>query len=326
MSFDRDALLYLSRESVEACRLGPAEIIAAVERAFGAQAEGAAKVGPKGRVTLRTGHFFQTMLGTIAQPAHAGMKWFGVVPENPSRGLPNVAGLILLSDIETAMPVAVLDATWITGARTAAMTAAAAKRLALPGATTAAFIGCGVQAHAHAEYLRHVLPGLKHAAVLGRGAATRDAFARYLRDQGWQVRLVETPEDALADAEIVVSTVPEYAGWKPFLDPARLMPGGFAAAVDLGRSWLPSGYGEFDVFATDDAEQSRHLVADGRLKAPPDFAADLAALVTGAHPGRRSPQQRIAFVFAGHVLGDIAAASAVYQRALAAGLGTRLPR
>src|SRR5882724_8603865 len=144
-------------------------------------------------------------------------------------------------------------------------------------------------------------------------AQRRDAFAGWLRDDGWQVRLAENPDDAIADADIAVSTVPEYAGWRAFLDPARLPGGAFAAGVDLGRSWLPTGYGAFDIVATDDAEQSHRLVAEGKLKAPPKFDADIASLVTGAHPGRRSAGERVFFVFSGHVLGDLAVAAAVYE-------------
>jgi len=326
MSVPGDTLLYLSAADVAACALGPGEAIEAVEAAFAAQAAGTAKIGAKAALPLGIGYFFQTMFGTLGPAGHAGMKWFGISPDNPARGLPNIAALIVLSDIETGLPLAVMDGNGITGARTAAMTAAAAKRLAPPHATRAAFVGCGVQARNHAGYLRHVLPGLREAALLGRGAGSRDAFAAWLRDEGWEVRLAGGPDDALAGAEIAVSTVPEYPGWQAFLDPALLPPGAFAVGVDLGRSWLPSGYGEFGLVATDDAAQSRHLIEEGKLKAPPDFDADLAALVTGAHPGRHNADDRVFFVFAGHVLGDIAAASAVYHKALAQGIGTPLPR
>ena len=120
--------------------------------------------------------------------------------------------------------------------------------------------------------------------------------------------------------------MPEYAGLQPFLDPARLMPGAFVAAVDLGRSWLPAEPGTFSLVATDDAEQSRGLAAEGRLKAPSAFDVDLGALAAGKGRGRRSADDRIVFVFAGHALGDVAAAAAIYQRAVARGLGMRLPR
>jgi alanine dehydrogenase len=321
-----DTLLYLSRADIEACGLGPGETVAAIERAFAAYGAGKARIGHKGRVPVASGHFFQSMPALLEDPPLAGMKWFGVAPDNPARGLPNVCGLILLSDIETALPMAVLEGDWITGARTAAMSAAAARRLALPEAASAAFIGCGVQARSHAVFLRHVLPGLRRAVLFGRGAGSRDAFADELRAAGWEVAIADRPEAALEGAEIVVSTVPEYPGFKPFLDPAWLRPGAFVAAVDLGRSWLPAAPGAVDLIATDDAEQSRGLVAEGRLNAPGEFGADLAGLVSGKAAGRRSAADRIVFVFAGHALADVAAAAAVYQQAISRGLGTRLPR
>ena len=322
---DPGSLLYLSRADVEATGLGPAELIAAIEAAFAALAAGSARVGSKGRVQLGTGWFFQSLVGAIDESGLAGTKCFGVSPDNPARGLPNVCATIMLNERETGLPLAIMDGNWITGARTAAVSAAGAKRLAREDAETVAFIGCGVQARSHAIYLRHVRPGLKEAAVLGRGAAGRDAFAAWLREQGWQVRLAADADDVLAGADVVVSTVPEYEGGRAFLDAKRLKPGAFVAAVDLGRSWLPD-YTAFDLIATDDANESRELVAHGRLKAPAEFGADLGAMLTGKHAGRRRPEERVFFAFAGHVLGDIAAASAVYARATEMGLGTKLPR
>lgn len=322
---DDGILLYLSRADVEAAGLGPGELIAAVEAAFVALASGRARVGSKGRVQLGIGWFFQSLVGALDESRLAATKWFGVSPDNPARGLPNVCATITVNDRDTGMPVAIMDGNWITAARTAAVSAAAAKQLAIPDASSCAFIGCGVQARSHAAYLRHVRPGLREAAVLGRGAASRDAFAAWLRGEGWQVRFAADGGDALAGADVVVSTVPEYEGGRAFLDPTRLKPGAFVAAVDLGRSWLPD-YTAYDLIATDDAEESCGLVAQGRLNAPAEFGADLGAMLTGKRPGRRRPQERVFFVFAGHVLGDIAAAGAVYARAIELGLGTRLPR
>jgi ornithine cyclodeaminase/alanine dehydrogenase len=326
MTTSPDSLLYLSRDAVASLGLGPAELIPAVEAAFAAYAAGRNKVGPKFAMPLGTGYFFQAMMGAVSAPDLAGMKWFGVVPDNPSRGLPNVVSLIVLNDLTTGQPVAVMDGNWVTSARTGAMSAAAAKRLAPPEPRMIAFIGCGTQARSHALFLRYVFPTLRRAAVLGRGTASRDAFARWLRDRGWEVRITDDPNAAIADADIAVSTVPEYAGWRAFLDPARLPASALAVGVDLGRSWLPTGYGEFGIVATDDAEQSRRLVAEGKLKAPASFDADLSALVTGSHPGRRSSDKRAFFVFSGHVLGDLAVAAAIYERATELGVGIRLPR
>src|SRR5690349_21727787 len=107
---DDGTLLYLSRGDVEAAGLGPAELIAAVEQAFAALAAGKARVGSKGRVPIATGHFFQSLTGTLDEsgPLYgrlAGTKWFGVSPDNPARGLPNVSALIALNALETGLPV-----------------------------------------------------------------------------------------------------------------------------------------------------------------------------------------------------------------------------
>jgi alanine dehydrogenase len=319
-----DTLLYLSSAAIAEIGLGAGELIGAVERVFAAQAAGAARPGAKAVVPVATGHSFHAMSGTMACEDLAGMKFFGVVPDNPARGLPNVCSLVALSDIATGLPVCLMDGGWITGVRTAAMTAVAAKRLASPGSETAAFIGCGVQACAHAWLLREVLPELRRATVLGRSPARRDAFVRELQAAGWDVRLAADADDVLAGADIAVSTVPEHDGWTAFLDPTLLPKRGFAAGVDLGRSWLPSKYGEFAVVATDDLAQSRGLVAEGRLKAPPAFDTDLAALASGAYTD--PPPGRVFFVFSGHVLGDLAVAAALYRRAVQRGIGIRLQR
>ena len=319
-----DTLLYLSSDAIEELALRPDELIGAVEQIFAAQAAGSARIGPKAVVPVGAGHAFHAMPGTLNAMGLDGMKFFGVVPDNPARGLPNVCALVVLSDLATGLPVAMMDGGWITAVRTAAMSAVAAKHLAQRDSETAAFIGCGMQAHSHAYLLRAVLPRLKRAIVLGRGPARREAFVAMLRDTGWEVRLADGPDDALTGADVAVSTVPEYPGWTAFLDPALLPPHAFADAVDLGRSWLPSGYSEFAVVATDDRAQSRALVAEGRLKAPPDFATDLAGLASGAYAAR--PDGRCFFVFSGHVLGDLAVAAALYRRALERGVGVNLPR
>ncbi|HYM73067.1 MAG TPA: hypothetical protein VET89_08805 [Stellaceae bacterium] len=230
-----DSLLYLSNEAIETIGLGAAELIDAVERAFAARAAGTARIGAKAVVPVGVGHAFHTMLGTLGEAGLAGMKYFAVVPDNPSRGLPNVCSVIMLSDIANGLPVCLLDGTWITAMRTAAMTAVAAKRLAWPDSETATFVGCGVQAQSHALVLRQALPSLRQAVLLGRSAERRDAFAAWLRGAGWQVRIATDSRDAINRADIVISTVPEYPGGSALLDAAWLPADAFVAAVDLGR-------------------------------------------------------------------------------------------
>jgi ornithine cyclodeaminase/alanine dehydrogenase-like protein (mu-crystallin family) len=79
-------------------------------------------------------------------------------PENSKRGLPYIAGLLVLNDAETGMPLAVMDCTWITAQRTGAATAVAAKYLARKESATVGMLGCGVQGRSDLEALNVLFP------------------------------------------------------------------------------------------------------------------------------------------------------------------------
>nr|MBP7423918.1 hypothetical protein [Sulfuritalea sp.] len=51
------------------------------------------------------------------------------VPGNPARGLPTMIATLLLLDPATGVPLAVMDATWLTELRTAAVSAVATRAL-----------------------------------------------------------------------------------------------------------------------------------------------------------------------------------------------------
>ena len=71
-----------------------------------------------------------------------------LTPATQARGLPYITGLLVLNDPLTGIPLAVMDATWITAMRTGGATALAARYLARPDSSTVAVLGCGVQAAA----------------------------------------------------------------------------------------------------------------------------------------------------------------------------------
>jgi ornithine cyclodeaminase/alanine dehydrogenase-like protein (mu-crystallin family) len=93
-----------------------------------------------------------------SMPAYAGgqlgAKLVTFFPDN--RGVPTHHALVMLFRPETGEPLAVMDGRLITEMRTAAVSAAATKALARPGASVLAILGAGVQAHSHLEALRLV--------------------------------------------------------------------------------------------------------------------------------------------------------------------------
>ena len=312
-------ILYLSNADIEACGLGLADVELAVEAMFAAKAEGRAVMKPKLALQAPQQALFLASPGVMDRPPYAGVKWVGVAG-NEARGLPHIAGMILLSDAETGMPVAVMDARWIARVRTAAITAVAARRLARRDSGAIGFVACGLQARTHLKALRPHFPlGLVRA--YSRRLATAEAFAEEVRAEGLEAEAAAEPRAAVAEMDIVVSTTPVVPRTEPFLDAAWLSPGSFTSMVDLGLSWISDSLSGLDRVVTDDQAQAG---SEGLAYKEP-YDGEVADLVAGRLAGRQSHEERTALVFAGLGLADVAAAGAVYQRALTAGTGQTLP-
>ena len=317
-------LLYLSEAEVAGASIPLNRLREVVAEAFAEQARGTARAASKSVLTLGSGHFFQAKPAVLQASGYAGMKWFGLVPAAQTTG-PTICSLIILSDMKSGVPLAVMGGNWITATRTGAMTAIAAQSLARADSETIGFVGCGVQAYSHLDAMRLVLPRLRSVVACSRTLASAEKFAAAARALGLEARTTTTPREAVEGLDVVITTVPEGAPTLEFLDTAWLAPGAFAAAVDLGRSWDRTTLRRVDILATDEHEQTKVLATMGRMNFGGPYEADLADLTTGAKPGRTSAQQRAMFIYSGHALADLAAAQVVYETALQRGLGVKLP-
>ncbi len=316
-------ILYLAAADVEGLGLDPDAVEAAIEAMFRAKAAGTALMKPKMGLEAEGGAVMlasPAVVPVAPDKAWAGVKWLGVA-DNHERNLPHIVGTILLSDGLTGMPLAVMDAAWITGARTAAISAVAARRMAPPDSETIAFVACGLQARTHLAALRPHFP-LQSVRACSRRLETAEAFAAEAAASGLDAVALEDPRDAIEGADIVVTTTPLVPRTAPFLDAARVKPGGFIAAVDLGISWHAEALQSFDRLVTDDLAQA----ATERVVTPRPFDGEIADLVVGKLDGRPAPDARTALIFAGLGLADVAAAALVYEQAREAGVGRVLPR
>ena len=139
-----------------------------------------------------------------AMPAYydgsAGVKWVNAHPLNPQKhGLPTVLGMYILSDPDTAQPLAVMDATLLTAARTGAAAAVASKHLARRPERVG-FVGSGVQARTMTAALRAVYEDFE---IL---ASDRDeaAASRFADEVGGHASTVEEA----AGCDIVCTATP----------------------------------------------------------------------------------------------------------------------
>ena len=310
---------YLSRRDVERLAVSAREIADRLETLLVAERAGDAWEAPKSSIAPGDGRLSLALLGAARRPSLSVLKTLGLSPDNAARGLPHIGGVIVVHDGASGLPIAILDAEHITAVRTAAISLVAARRLAHAGSRSIGFIGCGVQAHSHLDALASELP-IEHVVAFSRRRESADALCVHARAAGIAGRVADEAADAMNAVDVVVSSIPQQPGLRPFLDANRLGSGAFAIGVDLGRSWIPETFCAFDRVAVDDLR--RHAAAPLVTTAPVD--TDLVTLID--EPRRTDRGARTAFMFGGIGLGDLAAASICLGRARDLGVGMMLER
>src|SRR6185369_3776504 len=109
---------------------------------------------------------FMGLMPSYSPEAGYGLKALVITPGNPAIGKDAHQGGVLLSDVQTGEPLALINASAITEVRTAAVSAVATDLLARPEAAELAVVGTGVQgrAHAHAIAATRPLTGIRLVA------------------------------------------------------------------------------------------------------------------------------------------------------------------
>ena len=317
-------LLYLSRADVEAAGVDMATVIALVEEGFREKAAGRVEMPPKPGIHPQPDAFIHAMPAYVAGMRSAGVKWVGGNPANPPRGLPYISGLIILNDVDTCVPYAVMDCTWITGYRTGAATAVAAKHLARPESRTAAILACGFQGRTNLLALAEVFQLTRVYAFDTDDRVQRRFVSEMSAALNIEVIGVRDVREAVIASDLVVTSGPILKHPAPTIEKDWLQPGAFASAVDFDSYWTPDALAQCDRIATDDHAQFHYYRGIGYFQQTPDPYADLGELVGGQKPGRERADERTMAMNLGLALDDMAVAPEVYRRARDRGLGTWL--
>ena len=301
--------------------------IAAVERAFALHAAGAT-IAPGVLGAHVTGGGFHVKTAGLTGDAHLfAAKVNANFPDNPvSRGLPTIQGVIILFDADCGRPLAVLDSIEITSVRTAAATAVAARHLARTDAGVVTICGCGEQGRSQLRALGAVRP-LRKAFAFDTSPDRAAQYAEEMRRElAIDVVAVEDTSAATRRSDIIV-TCTTARRW--FLGRDDVPPGCFVAAVGADnpeKQELEPALLAASTVVVDLLEQCavmgdlHHAILAGAM-ARESIHAELAEIVSGRKPGRRSAEEITVFDSTGTALQDVAATSLVYQRAVAEGAG-----
>jgi alanine dehydrogenase len=236
------------------------------------------------------------------------LKWVTSFPHNPERGLPVVAGAIVLSDATSGELLAIIDCRAVTWLRTGAAAAVSAQALGGEDAASVGIVGCGVNGAWAARCL--------NAAGYGPGvcADVRDEVARSLADElDWRVG-----DRAEAASQDVVATI--TLGDQPVVFAAELRAGQHLAVLGAdahGKAEVEGAAIERCRLFCDEWEQA---AGGGELAGPVaagsvgrEDVTQLGDVLIGAAEGRRSAEEITLFDSTGLAIQDLAIAGAAYD-------------
>lgn len=319
-------MLLLSRSEISKL-MDFADYVRVVEAAFRLHAEGCALEPALSHVDAEGGEFHIKAGGLKGDPPYFALKVNGGFFQNRARfGLPNIQGLIVLSRADNGVPLAAMDSIEVTMQRTGAATAVAAKYLARPDSRVCTICGCGTQGRVQLRAVRHALP-IERALAWSRQEQRARAFAEEMsKELGIVVEAVSDLGAAARQSDVVVTGTPARGA---FFLKAYARPGMFIAAVgadspdkqEIDPALLASAKIVADLRGQVVKVGDTHHAIEQGLIGEDAIHAELGEIITGRRPGRGSSNEIFVFDSTGTALQDVAAAGAVYERALAARVG-----
>ena len=322
-----EPILYLSNRDLEELGLSLGEIVPILEEMFRRKASGDTVQPPKIFFHRGGPRFYSSMVSSAPGLGYAGCKWQSGDPENPARGLSYIQGLFILSEDATGQPVAIMDSKWVTGNRTAAASAVAAKHLARRDARTIAILGCGLQGRKNLEALKAVLPSLARCQAYDVVAEREAAFVHETHDR-WGVSVVGagSAEGAVRGADIVITAGPIEDHRRATLVPEWLAAGSLTIALDYDSYVTDAAIAAADLVLTDDRGQIEDArQREGKFTGVRRIDAELADLLTTGRGRRTHEEQRILVFNLGIALEDLATGVEILNRARKKKAGTLLP-
>lgn len=268
------------------------------------------------------------MPSTLLKEDICGVKWVSVFPNNPVLfDRQNVSGVILLSEIKTGFPFAIVDGTLITALRTACLGAIGAKYLARKDSTVYGTIGTGEQAKTHFLLIKTLFPEIKTCYVASRTSKSEEAFIQVMKKKFNDVTFIACNSDydlAAKNADIIVTAV---SCQEPLLKAKSIKKGAFYCHVG-GWEDEYSVPLRADKIVCDDWASLKHRgsptiarMYEEEILMDEDIYANLADIISGELPGRESDLEFIYFNSIGLSFVDVSVAYYIYQEVISKGFG-----
>lgn len=317
-----------------------ADALEAVEEAYRQKAEGSGVAWPMVYAAFEPGvSDMDIRSGNLGESGLFGLKLTAWFSQNPAHGLPEIYGTTLICDNMTGEPLALLNASAITGLRTGAAGALGAKWLARKGAKNLLVAGAGHQSTFQVAAMLAAIPTIERVEIWDprsteapeeRVVLMRESVGALLKaaDIGRDCNLVAVADGqaAAGHADIIVTITPATS---PIIKRDWIRPGTHISCVGADMEGKQEIEGKLAAAArlyVDDRAQS---IASGELEvaakegfiSADDIVAELGEVIAGKAEGRTSDEQITVFDTSGIAVQDLASSKIAYDRAVEAGLG-----
>lgn len=309
----RVEMLYLSQEDVLDLNMPLREVISLVEKGLDEHGRGRVENPPKPGIHSKANSFVHAMPAYYMDLGIGGLKWVSGYPDNRAIGLPQILGVMIVNDMETGVPTAIMDCRWITAVRTAAVTAVTAKFCARKDSETLGIVGCGVQGRMNLLALKEVVPSIERVKIYD---IRKEAMERYESDlsgkAGVDIAICDGVEPVARGSDILLTATQRLK--EPLIRDEWFEAGCLGFGLEASRAWHGDTILNVDKFITDSWEQTVHFEEQGAFPdGLPELYAELGEVACGAKPGRESDEERILAINIGLALEDVIVANRIYE-------------
>lgn len=271
--------------------------------------------------------FFHAMPAWVPSKMAVGMKWIECYPFNPDKfNLPQTTGLLVMNDVASGCPLAVMDSAWITAMRTPAVTVLAAKTLH-PDAETFGMFGCGVQGIEHVKYIVHALKKLKRIYVHDIKESAMDNLIKECQPL-IDVEIIkgDNPEEVTKSCEVLSSATIILLEPLAVVKDEWISKGQTILPCDLNTFFDPATSKRADKYIVDSREEHELFAGMGYFPdGLPEIACETGEIIAGVKRGRENKDELIVCSNIGMSVCDVVVGKELLNRALNQGVGVKLP-
>ena len=317
--------IYLSQEDILDMKLKLKEVIDLVEKGLEEHGRRRVENPPKPGIHSKSNSFIHAMPAYYKDLNIGGMKWVSGYPDNRDLGLPQILGLLILNDMNTGVPLCVMDCRWITAMRTAAVTGITAKYCAKKNSSTLGIIGAGVQGKYNLIVLKEMIPSIEKVKLFDISKEAAEKYQNELSKKvGVEITIGKDVESVSRGSDIILTATQKLEN--PLVKNEWFEKGCLGIGLEGSRAWYGEAILKADKFVTDDWEQTKYYKTQGSFAdGLPNNYTEIGKIICGEKPGRENDDERILAISPGLALEDMIVANHIYQVAKEKNIYRRLP-